>query len=291
MRSTLEGKGVLITGAASGIGLNTARGLVARGARVAVVDLDAQAAESAAAELGGDCFGLGADITDREAIASAVDSAAGRLGGLDVVVANAGVGWIGTALEIDPDVWERNVEINVLGTWRTIKPSLPHLVESRGYLLVTSSVAALAAVPALSAYALSRSATESLGGTLRVELAHHGVDVGVAYYSWIKTPLVSGGDDVPAFGRFRSSLRWPLSRTYKVEDAAAATVKGIERRSRRVMYPGWICPMFAMRGMLGPMAERDGLRAMPEIEQLDREEIERVGPKLAPLPPAQRPGG
>src|SRR5690242_10838658 len=119
-RYDLRGKVALITGGARGIGLSTARALRARGASVVLGDLDPQAAAAAAGELGGDTLGLGADVTDRQAIQGAVDGAVERFGALDIVVANAGIAPAGATIRAMPaDEFERVVEVDLLGVYRT----------------------------------------------------------------------------------------------------------------------------------------------------------------------------
>jgi NAD(P)-dependent dehydrogenase (short-subunit alcohol dehydrogenase family) len=262
----------VITGGASGIGLATARALVARGAAVGLVDIDADAAHAAAESLGEKAIGIPADTTDREAIRTAVETVAGRFGRIDVVMAGAGVpGW-GPVLETEAERWERTVEINLLGTWRTVHAALPHLLRSRGYLLLVASALAAVPGPAGSAYAASKAGVENLGRSLRIELAHHGVSVGVAYYLFVDTPLVAGIELHPGFVRSREALPRALARTYPLEEAVAATVEGIEKRAARVIYPQLLRWMLLVRGALGPLSQWRAQRAMPEIERLAAED-------------------
>jgi NAD(P)-dependent dehydrogenase (short-subunit alcohol dehydrogenase family) len=262
----------VITGGASGLGLGTARALVGRGATVGLVDIDGDAAHAAAESLGEAAIGIAADTTDREAIGAALDSVAARFGGIDVVMAGAGVtGW-GPVLETEPDRWERTVEINLLGTWRTVHAALPHLLRSRGYLLIVASAFAAVPGPAGSAYAASKAGVENLGRSLRIELAHHRVSVGVAYYLFVDTPLVAGVESHPGFVRSRRTLPRAFARTYPLEKAVAATVAGIEGRAARVTYPQLLRWMLLVRGALGPLSQRRTQRAMPQIERLARED-------------------
>jgi NAD(P)-dependent dehydrogenase (short-subunit alcohol dehydrogenase family) len=268
----LEGKVAVITGGASGLGLGTARALVAPGARVGLVDINAEAVQAAAHSLDESAVAIAADTTDRSAITAALDELAASFGRIDVVMANAGVSGWGPVLETEPESWERTVEINLLGTWRTVSAALPHLMRSRGYLLIVASALAAVPGPAGSAYAASKAGVESLGRSLRIELAHHGVGVGVAYYLFVDTPLVAGVESHPGFLRSRQALPRALARTYPLEKAVAATVAGIETRADRVIYPQLLRWMLLVRGALGPLSQRAAVRAMPEIERLAREE-------------------
>src|SRR5690606_9186658 len=139
-------------------------------------DVDAAGAAAAATSIGGEALAFGADVTDAQAIAAAIDAAAELFGGVDIVVANAGITASGSVQHIDAAAWERVIEVNLLGTWRTVRAALPHLVTSKGYLLLISSGFAAAPGPHASAYAASKSAIESLGRSTRIEVAHLGVD-------------------------------------------------------------------------------------------------------------------
>src|SRR4051794_7335973 len=129
---------VLITGAARGIGAETARRLAARGHSLALLGLEPELLEEVAA--GG--FWREVDVTDRDALTAAIDEAAEALGGLDVVIANAGIASAGMFATCDDDEWERVIHVNLLGVRRTLKAALPHVLASRGYLLPVASVAA-----------------------------------------------------------------------------------------------------------------------------------------------------
>lgn len=266
MAWSLQGRAVLVTGAASGIGRETARLLAQRGARVAVLDVDAEGAAAVAAECGVDGFALAADVRDREQLQDAVDEAAARLGGLDVVLANAGIGRGGFLRWMDPDDWEEVVHVNLLGVHRTARAALPYLVDSRGYLLLTGSLAAAVHGVGLSAYSAAKAGVEALGNALRLEVAHLGVGVGVAYYSWIDTPMVREADGHPVYGGRRQNLPGVFGKTYDVADAAHATVVGIEARAERVVYPRWVKRVLALRTLLPQLLRK---RALAEAEEVD----------------------
>src|SRR5688500_16510292 len=186
---SVQGKTVLITGAARGIGAETARRLAARGARLSLVGLEPELLEQVAAELG-DAAWFEADVTDRDALESAVEGTVERFGGIDVVMANAGIAGVGTVRAMDPGGWERIIEVNLLGVYRTLNVCLPHVIERRGYVLPVASVAAAVHAPGMSAYSATKAGVEALADSLRGEVKHLGVDVGVAYYSFIDTEMV-----------------------------------------------------------------------------------------------------
>jgi NAD(P)-dependent dehydrogenase (short-subunit alcohol dehydrogenase family) len=232
----IQGKTVLITGAARGIGAETARRLAARGARLSLVGLEPELLEQVAAELG-DAAWFEADVTDRDALEAAVQGTVERFGGIDVVMANAGIAGVGTVRGMDPDGWERIIEVNLLGVYRTLNVCLPHVIERRGYVLPVASIAAAVHAPGMSAYSATKAGVEALADSLRGEVKHLGVDVGVAYYSWIDTEMVRGADSHPASQFMRSKLRGPFAKTHTVEEAGAITAAGIEARARRIVVP------------------------------------------------------
>lgn len=268
--SDLTGKVAVITGAASGLGLATSRALASRGARVVLIDLDAEAVTTAAESINGEALGLAADISDSHAIGRAVNEVVERLGGIDIVMACAGVVGTGTILHIEPSRWERTIEVNVLGTWRTVRAVLPHLVASRGYVLIIASGFAAAPGPDTSAYAASKAAVESFGRSLRIEVAHHGVKVGVGYYTFLDTPMVNAIENDKAATRARQAMPAAVRKTYPLAEAAEATVSGIERRADRVIYPGFLRWQLLFRGFFGPRSEGAWRKAMPEVERFER---------------------
>ena len=233
----ISGQSVLITGAAHGIGAETARRLAARGARVSLVglgDLEAVAA---------DCPGsitFEADVTDRDALDAAVSGTVEAFGGIDTLFANAGIGAPGFVRSMDPEMFERVIEVNLIGVWRTIRACLPHVIERRGYILPVASMAAILPPVGLGAYGAAKSGVENLGHALRVETQHYGVDVGVAYFSWIDTEMVRGADRTELGASMRAMLTGPLAKHYPVSAAAEAVVRGIERRQphRRLSRAG-----------------------------------------------------
>jgi len=265
----MNGSVAVVTGAASGLGLAVARKLAGRGARVALVDIDAAAVEAAAASIGGETIAIAADIADAAQIGRAMETAAGRFGRIDVVVANAGVTAAGTIRRIDPAAWERVVEVNLLGTWRTVRAALPSLLDSRGSIFLVSSGFAAAPGPHASAYAVSKAGIESLGRSLRIEVAHHDVAVGIGYFGFLDTPLVAGIDADPAASRARDGMPRAFRRTHPVDAAAGAIVTGIERRSDSVVYPRLLRVQLLLRGLLGRGIEGGWRKAMPEVERLE----------------------
>ena len=153
-----------------------------------------------AAQCGSNAAWFECDVTDSEALGAAVEGAVERFGGIDVVMANAGIAPVGMVRSTDPDAFERTIEINLIGVWRTVRACLPQVIERRGYVLVIASLAAAMHAPGMAAYSASKAGAEAFANSLRVEVKHLGVDVGVGYFSFIDTDMVRGGDEHPAVG-------------------------------------------------------------------------------------------
>jgi NAD(P)-dependent dehydrogenase (short-subunit alcohol dehydrogenase family) len=239
---SLQGKVVFITGGARGIGAEVARRLRDKGAKLVLTDLDRAELTALAAKLGEDrVLTAVADVRDLPAMQAAAAQAAERFGGIDVVVANAGIISQGSLLQVDPEAVKRLLDVNVLGVFHTVRATLPAVIDRRGYVLIVSSLAAYAAAPGLAPYNASKAAVEMLANALRLEVAHRGVDVGSAHMSWIDTALVRDSKaDVPSFGEMLAKLPWPLNITTTVDKCAEAFVKGIEGRNRRIYCPRWV---------------------------------------------------
>jgi NAD(P)-dependent dehydrogenase (short-subunit alcohol dehydrogenase family) len=263
----LNGATVLITGAARGIGAAAARECARRGASLALVGLEGEELERTAAGCGPSAEAFEADVTDRTALDAAVAAAVARFGGLDAVVANAGIGGGGLVAQTDPTAFERILEVNLLGVYRTVHATLPHVIARRGYVLPVASTAAALWSPGMGAYNASKAGVEALGRTLGQEVRHLGVEVGVAYFSWIDTDLVRAADAHAGGGELRSELPGPFARTYPVEATGRAIADGIERRRRTVVVPGWLRAVLLARTLLRPLSEREATKRVGELRE------------------------
>lgn len=269
----LGGKVVLITGGGRGIGAETAKAAAAKGARVVLTDIDAAALKEVVAEIGEDrVVAAVADVTDLGQMEAAVAQGIERFGGIDVVLANAGIASYGSVRAIDPKAFKRVLDINVLGVFHSVRAALPSLIERRGYVLVVSSLAAFAAAPGLAAYNASKAGAEHFANALRLELAPHGVAVGSAHMSWIDTPLVRDAkQDLPGFQKLLDSLPGPLSKTTSVDVCVEAFVKALETRKRRVYVPGWVGALALLKPFItSRLADRQTVkqstRLLPDID-------------------------
>jgi NAD(P)-dependent dehydrogenase (short-subunit alcohol dehydrogenase family) len=254
----LNGKVALVTGGARGIGFETARHMHLRGASVAVLDLDAGEAQEAAERIGPRAIGVGADVTDQGAMMAAVATVVEKFGGLDVAVANAGIAQsrLATTRGISGEEWERVFEVDLLGVWRTARAALPQIVERRGQLVLVSSVYAFVNGMVNSPYAVAKAGVESLGRSLRVELAPHGASATVAYFGWVDTKLVQDTLDQEASGRLKEQMPDFLLKRITPSEAGAGLVRGIEERAPRVFVPKWWRYVSALRGLINPLLDR-----------------------------------
>jgi NAD(P)-dependent dehydrogenase (short-subunit alcohol dehydrogenase family) len=274
---SVSGKTVLITGAARGLGAEAARRLARQGARVSLVGLEPEELRRVAQECGSDAVWFEADVTDPAQLRAAVEGTVEALGGIDAVIANAGIATAGLVLNTPPDAWERVIEVNVLGVYRTVKACLPHVVERQGYVLIIASMAAAAHAGGMSSYSASKAAVEAFGDALRIEVRHHGVDVGVGYFSWIDTEMVRGADRDRLGSFLRGQLKGPARRTYPVEKAGEAIARGVIERSRRVVVPGWGRLVLLFRDTLQLLNEKGSARHMPRAEAISEEEARTRG--------------
>jgi NAD(P)-dependent dehydrogenase (short-subunit alcohol dehydrogenase family) len=245
-----------VTGAARGIGLETARLLVARGARVTLTDLDAAELEAAAASLGGATLAIALDSTDRDALDAAVASTVRRFGGLDVVVANAGIAPTPrTVASMDPAEFERVVEVDLLGVYRTVHAALGELVRRHGQVVLVASIYAFVNGLMASPYAASKAGVEQLGRALRVELAPHGAGATVVYPGFAETKLVRDAFADRIGAGLEQVAPALMMRRITPGMVAERLVAGIERRSPRVVVPRWYSVYAALRGVLNPILD------------------------------------
>jgi len=282
-RYELPGRVALVTGGARGIGFETAKGLIARGASVAIVDLDPDGVSRAAAELHDQrALGLVADVTDRSAMQRAVAETVERFGSLDVLVANAGIAPpVATFRTMPTETFERVLDVNVMGVYRTVDAALPEIIRRRGHIVVISSVYAFLNGVGEAPYAMSKAAVEQFGRALRAELAQHGAGVTVAYFGFIDTEMVRGAiDRDPLAQRMLATFPRPLHRRLAPSAAGGAIVEAIENRRPRLILPRRWAILSLLRGITEPMTDarlqRD--RVTQELlRDLDAREGDRTG--------------
>lgn len=258
----LNGKVILITGAAGGIGAATARALYARGASLVLTDVHSAMVDELAAEFDRDrVLPLALDVTDSNASRAVVDRAVARFGQLDVVFANAGIAWRGapaTLLTCDEEEFERIVDVDLLGVWRTVRAALPEIIRARGQVLVTASIYSFLNGMANAPYAVSKAAVESLARALAAELGGTGATAGVVYPGWTATDIARiafGGHDL-ATKLNEKALPGFLRRPITAAQVADAIVTGLQRRAPRIIAPRRWVPLFLLRGIVNPLSDR-----------------------------------
>ena len=265
----LRGSRVLITGAARGIGALTARRLHERGARLALLGIEPDLLEAVAADTGAPWHVC--DVSDRAQVDAAVEAAVAGLGGLDVVVANAGIAAQLPLIGGDPEIFERTMAVNALGAYYVVRAAGPHISHPGGYALLTASLAAAVHLPLLSAYCASKAAVEALGDSLRTELAPTGARAGVAYFAELDTDMTSRGFATKAAARTPLGGHG-LKRVAPVGPAIDAIEAGIRRRSRRVVSPGWVGPLLPVRMGVQRVVELVARRGLGETLEIARAE-------------------
>jgi NAD(P)-dependent dehydrogenase (short-subunit alcohol dehydrogenase family) len=277
--SPLRGRVVLVTGAARGIGEAVAREVAGRGGRVALVGLEPERLQALSQELGPEHFWAEADVTDQSSLDKAVAGAVEQLGGIDAVVANAGIANTGTVATNPPDALARTIEVNLIGVIRTVSATLPHVVARGGHYLLVASAASFASSPGLAAYCASKAGVEHFGDAFRLEVAHQGVTVGTAHPIWIDTDLVRDAkEDLPIFRKSIEATPGPLGRQIDVQTCARLFVDGIERRRPKVFVPPSLALIFHARALLTSglarrYLAREAARSVPQLE----EQVRRLG--------------
>lgn len=282
-RYDLAGRTVAITGSTGGLGTALAEALRARGAGVALLDLDADRVQEQARALGKDTesYGWRADVRDLSSLEVALNGAAKHFGRLDVVIANAGIDIVAPMSTLDPTAFERVIDINLTGVWRTFRAALPHVQKRRGYLLAMSSMAAFAHSPLQSPYTASKAGVWAMCDSIRLEVRHLGVAVGSAHPTFFRTPMM---DDVvadPAGRQLWGGNDKGFFKMVPIETVVGALVGGIEKRAKVIVAPKSLTLVAKAPSLFRPVIDRafrgpDLLRAIqlaaPAGRALNRQE-------------------
>jgi NAD(P)-dependent dehydrogenase (short-subunit alcohol dehydrogenase family) len=253
----VAGKVAIVTGGARGIGFGTASALARRGATLVIVDLDTGAAESAAAQLPGPSLGVAADVNDRGAMQRVVADVVSQHGGVDLVVANAGVASrAATVRAMNGEAFDRVLTVDLMGVYNTVIAALPQIAARAGHIVVTSSVYAFVNGVGTAPYAMAKAGVEQLGRALRVELVPHGAGASVAYFGFIDTEMVRLGiDEDPLADRFKETLPKVLRKRLTPAQAGEAVARGIEKRAPRIIAPKRWTAFSLLRGVINPLLD------------------------------------
>jgi NAD(P)-dependent dehydrogenase (short-subunit alcohol dehydrogenase family) len=258
----LTNRVVAITGSTGGLGSAVAAALRAKGAHLAVFDLDVAKAEAQARTLGGLSLARGwaADVRSMQSLEAAMAKAAAHFGHIDVVVANAGIDTMAPMATLDPEAFERVIDINLTGVWRTFRAGLPYVRERQGYLMGISSMAAFVHSPLQASYTSSKAGVWALCDSVRLEVRHLGVGVGSVHPTFFPTPMM---DDVVADPAGRALWGGNGKGLWKMvprEDVVRDIVAGIERRADMVVVPKRNTLIAKAPGLFRGFIERVGFR-------------------------------
>ncbi|RKU04276.1 short-chain dehydrogenase [Burkholderia sp. Nafp2/4-1b] len=264
----LTNKVVAITGSTGGLGSALAEALHVRGARLALFDLEADKLAAQIRRFGHPSVAVGwtADVRRFDSLTEAMTKAADHFGQVDVVIANAGIDTMAPMATIEPAAFDRVIDVNLNGVWRTFRAGLPHVQQQRGYLLAISSMAAFVHSPLQASYTASKAGVWAMCDSIRLELRHLGVGVGSAHPTFFPTPMM---DDVVAdpagralWGGNDRGLWKMIPRERVVQDIVA----GIERRAEMIVIPKANSVVARAPGVFKRIIERAAFRGK-DIEQ------------------------
>lgn len=258
----LEGRVAVVTGAARGVGEALARQLSELGMRVALLGREETTLSEAASSLPNPNIFVEADVTDRTALDTAAGRVEAELGPASVVVANAGIAAGGPFARTDADLWQRVVDVNLIGAANTARAFLPQLTRTRGYFLQIASTAAFSAAPLMSAYCASKAGAESFAQALRGEVEPDGVTVGIAYLHWTGTDMITGLDDHPVLNALRRNQPPFARRVHPPAQVADRLAAGIARRAHHVYAPAWLRWCQPLRPLFPPVVSRMARREL-----------------------------
>lgn len=274
----MDGRVVVITGATGGLGQAASRALLAGRAKVALLDVDRAAVEGLAAELGdpGRVKGWVADVRSMESLHLACEDVAAHFGGIDVVIAGAGVSIAGSLGKLDSEDFTRVIDINLNGVWRTFKAAAPHVERTGGYLLAISSMAAFIHSPMHSQYTASKAGAWALCNSLRLELKQTGVQVGSLHPTFFKTPLMDVELDGP-LSKYVWNRHRGVWKFVPLDMVVTALIDCIERRRETVTVPesNWILANAA--GFARKLLERIGFSDRRTRDALQYEQSQAAG--------------
>ena len=221
----LEGKRAIVTGAGAGIGRAIVLRLAGEGARVALADVDEEAAKNVASEIAGETLARRTDVTRAEEVEALVSSVVEGWGGLDVMVNNAGVGVAATAVDTTEEDYDRVMDVCVRGTLLGMKYAIPTIRDSGGGSVINmSSVAALVGITDRAVYSAAKGAILSLTRAAAIDHVEEGVRVNCIAPGTVDTPWVSritSGYDDPEQARANMQARQPHKRFVTPEEIAA----------------------------------------------------------------------
>ncbi len=263
---------VIVTGGSSGIGLETARQAVGRGARVSLIARDAARLATAATAVGAAAT-ASADVADAEGLREAIDTLVDQEGPCDVLVTAAGSSHPGYFEQLDDSVFRDQMEVDYFGTLHAVRAVVPSMIErGRGHLVTISSTAGLIGVFGYTAYAPAKYAVRGLTETLRSELAPHGVVVACAYPPDTRTPGFDAENLLkpPETERISAAIK-----PREAADVARAIVRGIEKDRLVITADAQTAALARAAGLLGPYVRWSMDRHVRRVRQVGKARRER----------------
>lgn len=239
MAYELAGRVVVLTGSTGGLGRALATALHARGARLALLDLDHEAVAAQVRSLGdgADIWGGTVDVRSWATVKQVIDAAASHFGGIDVVIANAGIAIASPMEKLAPEAFDRVIDINLNGVWRTFKAGLPHVGQRQGYLLAISSMAAFVHSPLQAHYTASKAGVWAMCDSVRLEVRRLGVGVGTVHPTFFATAMMDEVLSDPAGVKIWGGNRGGLWKMVPLEQVVAGVIDGIRHRRDLVVVP------------------------------------------------------
>lgn len=248
----------VVTGGASGIGKALCEQLSSRGATLVIADLNRSAAEEFAQTLPGISEAVALDVTDRQAVQTAVDDVVSQYRRIDYMFNNAGINVMGEFQDLSPEDWHKIFDVNLWGVVYGCQAAYPHMLKQKsGHIVNISSGLGISPAPRNSAYSASKHAVVGLSEALRIEAADLGVHVSVVCPGWIKTPMleegtVEGTGRQLSIGDVASHMPFGFS---NVDTTARKILKGVRRRKPVIVYPSYVRRFQLLYHLLRPISD------------------------------------
>jgi NAD(P)-dependent dehydrogenase (short-subunit alcohol dehydrogenase family) len=244
-----------VTGAGSGIGRQLSLKLADEGAFVAGVDLNHDSLAELARKLPGGRFAWAVgDVTDRASLREAASKTVKQLGPVDLLIANAGIGFENSALSFRAEDFEQHIRVNLIGVANSVEVVLPGMLErQKGHLVGISSLASYRGVPRMLGYCASKSGVNSLMEGLRAELLAHHITVTTVCPGWIRTPLTA-------------QVEMPDNQILPLDYAAEQIMNAIRSRRAFFAFPGWgVRRARLLKWLPATWSDRLTLKAVPKL--------------------------
>lgn len=233
-----EGRTAIVTGAASGIGLATARRLASEGAAVACLDLSPEGAENAASEIssaGHKATGIACDVSNPDSVHKAVEKAAGQVGEPDILCNVAGIGRFYHTHELKPEEWNRIIAVNLTGTFLVSQAVLPYMLDRGGVIVNTASTSGLVAQPWQAAYCASKGGVVMFTKALALEYWDRKLRVNAICPGGVDTPMVKEFSELPSGAEFKRITRYISPMGFCEPDEIAALFAYVASEEARYM--------------------------------------------------------